>query len=215
MSSKVQSGTSLNFTAHIGLTMDGPDLQSGGNMDRPASPRGAPRPRSRSPARSRSRSRSRSPRGRRDRSRSRSRSPHRRRSPPRGRPPVRGDTTTSTTLFVGNLSYNIGEKELFDIMDRVGRVRNVTIGWNRRTNQSRGYAFVEFADRRDAEAAYDKFRDYSLDGRRLRVDWDVGLDKKSRDRRSRSPPRRDRRSRSPPRRRSRSRSRSPDRRRYD
>jgi RNA recognition motif-containing protein len=84
-------------------------------------------------------------------------------------------------------------------MDRVGRVRNVTIGWNRRTNQSRGYAFVEFADRRDAEAAFDKFRDYSLDGRRLRCDWDVGLDKKSRDRpRSRSPPpRRDRRSRSP------------------
>lgn len=128
-------------------------------------------------------------------------------------PPVRSaDTSESTTLFIGNLSYNIGERELFDIMDRVGRVRNVTIGWNQRTNQSRGYAFVQFADRRAAEAAYDHFKYYNLDGRPLRVDWDEGLDKKAparpndrggdrrRDdrygRRSRSP-RRDRRSRSP------------------
>jgi len=63
-------------------------------------------------------------------------------------------------------------------MDRYGKVKNVTIGINRRTGRSRGYAFVEFDTRRDAEDAYDHFQGYILDGRRLRLDWDIGIDRK-------------------------------------
>ena len=35
--------------------------------------------------------------------------------------------------------------------------------------------------RRDAEDAFHKFNDYQIEGRRLRCDWDVGMDKKQRE----------------------------------
>lgn len=40
------------------------------------------------------------------------------------------------------------------------------------------FAFVEFEERRDAEDAFDKFDGFSVDGRRLKLDWDVGINKK-------------------------------------
>jgi len=106
-------------------------------------------------------------------------------------------------LFIGNLAFKIRERELYDIMDRAGRVKNVHVGVNRRTGQSKGFAFVEFETKEDAEEAFKRFQDYELEGRRLRVDWDVGLENKEP---RRGPPPRDRddyrrRSRSPPRRR--------------
>ncbi|MBM6386388.1 MAG: hypothetical protein JSY10_20740 [Paenibacillus sp.] len=33
------------------------------------------------------------------------------------------------------------------------------------------FAFVEFEDRRDAEDAFEKFDGFSVEGRRLRLDW--------------------------------------------
>uniref|UniRef100_A0A6B2LGT2 RRM domain-containing protein n=1 Tax=Arcella intermedia TaxID=1963864 RepID=A0A6B2LGT2_9EUKA len=84
----------------------------------------------------------------------------------------------STCLFVGNLSYNIRERELRDYMERCGRVKAVTVGVNSSTGQSKGYGFVEFEDRRDAEEAYEKYHGFEIDGRKIRMDWDVGIDKK-------------------------------------
>jgi RNA recognition motif-containing protein len=33
------------------------------------------------------------------------------------------------------------------------------------------FAFVEFEERRDAEDAFEKFDGFSVEGRRLRLDW--------------------------------------------
>jgi len=134
--------------------------------------------------------------------------PRRSRSPPRRRSPhiKRGsdrERRSSTTLFIGNLPYMFRERDVAEVFERCGRIRNVTVGVNRRTGQSKGYAFVEFEDRRDAEDAFDKFDGYVIEGRRLRLDWDIGLERKMTYGRRRSPPRR-RYSRSPGRRYSRS-----------
>ncbi|KAL6064715.1 RNP-1 like protein RNA-binding protein [Balamuthia mandrillaris] len=139
----------------------------------------------------------------------------------RSRSPVRGfrsqsrglerDKRDSTTLFIGNLPYHMRERDLGREFERCGPIRQVTVGYNKRTGQSKGYAFVEYEHRRDAEDAYERYNGYNLDGRRLRIDWDVGLNRKqnfygygtdgsTRSRRSRSPrrsPRRSRRSPSP------------------
>eukprot|EP01119_Soliformovum_irregulare_P004946 TRINITY_DN16164_c0_g1_i1.p1 TRINITY_DN16164_c0_g1~~TRINITY_DN16164_c0_g1_i1.p1 ORF type:complete len:224 (-),score=40.11 TRINITY_DN16164_c0_g1_i1:134-805(-) len=145
----------------------------------------SPRRRSRSPRRY---SRSPSPRGRYGGYR---RSPPRRprrRSPPRFSEKVR---STTTALFVGNLPYHFRERDVEDVFGRCGRLRHVVVGFNKRTNQSKGYAFVEFEDRRDAEDAYERFNNHSIEGRRLRLDWDAGMDRKK------EPQRSPRRSRSP------------------
>lgn len=62
------------------------------------------------------------------------------------------------------------------------RILRILTLFVRRTGQSKGYAFVEFEHRRDAEEAFYKYQDYPLDGRRLRLDWDLGYDKKMRER---------------------------------
>ena len=40
------------------------------------------------------------------------------------------------------------------------------------------FAFLAFEERRDAEDAKEKYDSYPVEGRRLRIDWDVGRDKK-------------------------------------
>jgi len=158
----------------------------------------SPRRYSRSPSpRYRRYSRSPSPRYRRY---SRSPSPrYRRRSPPRRRrsPRVFGtdrERRESNCLFVGNLPYHFRERETAEYFERCGRLRTVVVGINKRTGQSKGYAFVEYEDRRDAEEAFQRFQGFTLEGRKLRLDWDVGIDKKGRppsggDRYRRTPPR--------------------------
>jgi RNA recognition motif-containing protein len=106
-------------------------------------------------------------------------------------------------------------------MSKVGRVKSVTVGITRRTGQSKGYGFVEFESRQDAEVAFEKYQGLDIEGRRLRIDWDLGIEKKMKTPRFRAARARNRSLRSPsfsprrrysPRRRSPSRSRSPRRR---
>jgi len=122
-------------------------------------------------------------------------------SPRRSPSPRKADNTTNPKsgasnpdakcLFIGNLAFRMRDRDLWEIMDRVAKVKNVKIGINKRTGQSRGYAFVEFETRTDAETAYKSFQDYEIEGRRLRIDWDIGLDNKPAPVR-RDPPPRDR-----------------------
>ena len=37
---------------------------------------------------------------------------------------------------------------------------------------------MDFEDRRDAEAAFEKYTGFQVEDRRLKLDWDVGRDKK-------------------------------------
>jgi len=112
----------------------------------------------------------------------------------------------SKSVFVGNLSYNIREAELREYMEQCGPVKTVSVGTSH-TGQSKGYGFVEFEERRDAEEAILKYDGLDIDGRKLRLDWDIGIEKKMG-----NPAYRARRQ--PKNRRPRSRSSSPRRRRY-
>jgi RNA recognition motif-containing protein len=108
------------------------------------------------------------------------------------------------------------------LLAEYGPLKSVSVGYNYRTKQSKGFAFVEFENRRDAEDALRKFDREVVRGRSLRLDWDLSYDQKvrhgyARPRRdfSRSPkrsPRRRSRTRSPTPRRSKSRSHSTPRR---
>lgn len=119
--------------------------------------------------RSRSRSRDRYHRSRsRDRDRYRERDRDRRGSESFGsrRPPnIQG----MVSLKVDNLSYRITPEELKPIFERYGEVGDIYIPRDRFTKESRGFAFVRYFDKRDAEDAMDKMDGYVLDGREMRV----------------------------------------------
>ncbi|MBP6820853.1 MAG: RNA-binding protein [Acidobacteria bacterium] len=75
----------------------------------------------------------------------------------------------ATRLYVGNLSFSVSEQDLEEIFAQVGTVESSNIVTDRETGRSRGFAFVEMANRADADAAIQKFNDRELKGRSLTV----------------------------------------------
>jgi len=72
-------------------------------------------------------------------------------------------------LFVGNLSWNTGEDELRYAVENYGQVEEVRIIKDRETGRSRGFGFVTFAERSQAEAAIEGLNGTEIDGRTIKV----------------------------------------------
>lgn len=72
-------------------------------------------------------------------------------------------------LFVGNLPYNVTEAELREHFSGVGPISYLSLPTDRETGQLRGFAFVEFNDRAQAEEAIRRFNNQSFKGRPLSV----------------------------------------------
>ena len=122
--------------------------------------------RSRSRERNRGGSRSRSREHYRSRSRDRDRDAGGRSRFRNGRPP---NIEGMVSLKVDNLSYRITPEELQPMFERYGDVGDIYIPRDRFTKESRGFAFVRYYDKRDAEDAMDKMDGYVMDGREMRV----------------------------------------------
>ncbi|XP_073826996.1 SR family splicing factor SC35 [Musca autumnalis] len=84
-----------------------------------------------------------------------------------GRPPPRIDGMIS--LKVDNLTYRTTPEDLRRVFERCGDVGDIYIPRDRYTRESRGFAFVRFYDKRDAEEALEAMDGRKLDGRELRV----------------------------------------------
>lgn len=84
-----------------------------------------------------------------------------------GRPPPRIDGMVS--LKVDNLTYRTTPDDLRRVFERCGEVGDIYIPRDRHTRESRGFAFVRFYDKRDAQDALDAMDGRMLDGRELRV----------------------------------------------
>src|SRR5205085_5866046 len=72
-------------------------------------------------------------------------------------------------LFVGNLPYNTTEAELRDHFSAVGPLTYVHLPTDRESGRPRGFAFVEFADRAQAEEAIRRFNNQAFKGRPIAV----------------------------------------------
>lgn len=72
-------------------------------------------------------------------------------------------------LFVGNLPYDTTELELREHFAPVGRAQQVFVPVDRETGRPRGFAFVEFTDREEAEEAIRRFDGQLFKGRPLAV----------------------------------------------
>ena len=76
-------------------------------------------------------------------------------------PPVR--------LFVGNLPYQATEEDLRTHFAQVGKPTQIVRPLDRETGRARGFAFVEYAERTEAEAAIKQFDGQLFMGRPLAV----------------------------------------------
>lgn len=88
------------------------------------------------------------------------------------------DRKTTCNIFIGNLPYSYTENDIADMFEQYGRLKRITVPLDNRTRNNKGFAFVEYENRRDAEDAYDKYKGCILGGRAIRIDWDVGKEKK-------------------------------------
>jgi RNA recognition motif-containing protein len=74
-----------------------------------------------------------------------------------------------TNIFVGNLSYQTTQDELYAAFAAYGAVERVNIVTDRDSGQPRGFAFVEMTERKDAETAIEQLNGAQMNGRALNV----------------------------------------------
>lgn len=72
-------------------------------------------------------------------------------------------------LYVGNLSYDIDERELSRTFEEYGTVNSCRLITDRETGRARGFGFVEMEDQSAGMNAIDGLNDKEVGGRRLVV----------------------------------------------
>lgn len=72
-------------------------------------------------------------------------------------------------LYIGNLPLNTTEAELREHFSIIGPLSYLSIPIDRETGKQRGFAFVEFKDRAQADDAILRFNNQSFKGRSLSV----------------------------------------------
>ena len=70
----------------------------------------------------------------------------------------------NSKLYVGNLSYDVGESQLEELFAQYGQVKSVTIIGRK------GFGFVEMSNADEAKAAKEALNDTQFEGRTMRVD---------------------------------------------
>lgn len=94
------------------------------------------------------------------------REPRQRREPPA---PVNAADINTERLYVGNLSYDAAESDLFELFNGVGAVRNAEVVVNSRTQRSKGFAFVTMGSVDEARRAVQELSNKDFMGRPLQL----------------------------------------------
>jgi RNA recognition motif-containing protein len=76
---------------------------------------------------------------------------------------------TSPKLYVGNLSFDATESDLFELFNGVGQVRNAEVVCHKYTQRSKGFAFVQMTTIEEARRAVGELHDKEFLGRKLVV----------------------------------------------
>ncbi|CAF1284708.1 unnamed protein product [Didymodactylos carnosus] len=75
------------------------------------------------------------------------------------------------SLKVDNLTYRTRVEDLRRAFEKFGEIGDIYIPRDQFSRSSRGYAFIRFAQKRDAEDALDRMDSADLDGREIRVQF--------------------------------------------
>ncbi len=72
-------------------------------------------------------------------------------------------------IYVGNLSFEVGEEDLKQAFEGFGQVESVNVIKDKFSGQSRGFGFVEMPNKAEAQAAISGLNGKDLKGRAINV----------------------------------------------
>ncbi len=75
----------------------------------------------------------------------------------------------SKKLFVGGLPYTVTSSQLEEIFSKFGKVVSCDVITDRYSGQSKGFAFVEMENDKEADEAIEKLNETELEGRKIAV----------------------------------------------
>ena len=76
---------------------------------------------------------------------------------------------TTPRLYVGNLSFEATESDLFELFNGVGKVQNAEVVTYKHNQRSKGFAFVQMLTVEEAQRAVTELHDKDFLGRKLVV----------------------------------------------
>ncbi|KAL1957236.1 hypothetical protein VTO42DRAFT_6270 [Malbranchea cinnamomea] len=83
---------------------------------------------------------------------------------------------TSTTLYVGNLSFYTTEEQIHELFSKCGEIKRLVMGLDRFTKTPCGFCFVEYYTHQDALDCMKYIGGTKLDERIIRTDLDPGFE---------------------------------------
>ncbi|MFL6540939.1 MAG: RNA recognition motif domain-containing protein [Chthoniobacterales bacterium] len=88
---------------------------------------------------------------------------------------------TSPRLYVGNLSFDATESDLFELFNGVGKVQNAEVVTYKHNQRSKGFAFVQMLTVEEAQRAVAELHDKEFLGRKLLVSGAKSSDRHTED----------------------------------
>ena len=84
---------------------------------------------------------------------------------------TREKSPPSRTIFIGNISFSMTDKDLSNLFRPIKNVIDVRVAIDRRTGQPRGYAHADFIDIASATQAMQELEQVEMYGRKLQTDF--------------------------------------------
>ena len=72
-------------------------------------------------------------------------------------------------MYIGNLSYNVKESDLIQVLEEYGTVNSVKLIKDRETGRSKGFAFAELPNENEARNAIEELNGAEYEGRQMVV----------------------------------------------
>jgi len=72
-------------------------------------------------------------------------------------------------IYVGNLSYSVTDEDLKGLFEEYGAVESARVIFDRTTNRSKGFGFVDMLDDAEANAAISALNGTEFAGRSMKV----------------------------------------------
>ncbi len=72
-------------------------------------------------------------------------------------------------IFVGNISWNVRDQDLFNAFSKYGKLAEARVIVDQQTHRSKGFGFITFEDNNDALTAIAEMNGAMLNGRPLRI----------------------------------------------